>query len=348
MTRSMLERSGTAAALLFVALPVAAHHSYAPYDLKRTVTLEGVVTKFLWANPHVYIDVRAGNQGNGAVAWIVESLATGKLRNLGWSASSLAVGDHVVVTAHPAKNPNQKLVFGSAVLKADGTLLQMPQVNDQTPVSANPAVPFVAKDLSGRWQVQFDPSVVSRFVAPLKLPLTDKGIAAVKSFDPNKDIPGKDCKPFTVPYMMLFTPGGVEIELGKDVTTIRAGGAGGSVARTIHMNLDSHDKAPFGYQGHSIGRWEGNALVVDTTRFSDHRSGNAFGLPSGSQKHLIERFELSADKTRLTYTFTLDDPEYLAEPVMAKLVLRYRPDLPFVSTPCNLESARRYLDFIGR
>jgi hypothetical protein len=331
------------AALFLFALPLGAHHSYAPYDLDRTVTLDGVVTKFLWANPHVYIDVQTEDDGNEALTWTVESLSPVNMRNFGWSASALAAGDRVTVTVHPARDPERKIAFGQSVLKTDGTLLSMPNLRDRTPPTADPTTAFAAADLSGKWQVRWDLGVVSQFIPPLALSLTEKGAAAVESFDANLDIPGRDCMPFTVPYIMLFA-GLVNIELGEDVTVIRAA----EVERTVHMKLDAHDGAPFDGQGHSIGRWEDSVLVVDTTSFTDHRSGNAWGLPSGSQKHLIERFALSADRTRLDYTFTLEDPEYMAAPVTATLMLRHRPDLPFVTMPCDLESARRYLDFIKR
>jgi len=341
--RSILERSGLAATLVCVTLLANAHHSYTPYDLDRTVTVEGVVTKFLWANPHVYIDIdietESGADGHQILA--VEGLSPQSLRNLGWSASSLAPGDRVTATVYPARDPSKPIAFGSAVLKTDGTLLSMPHLRDRTPPADNPPTPFVADGLTGHWQQQFDMSVVSRFIGRLRLPLTDKGIAATESFDPNLDIPGRDCMSFTVPYTMLFT-NVVDIDVGDDIVSIRGGG----VERTIHMNLDRHDGVPLSYQGHSIGRWEGDTLVVDTTRFADHRSGNALGLPSGPRKHLIERFAPSADRTRFDYTFTLEDSDYLTEPVTARLAFSYRPDLPFETIPCDLEAARRYLEFV--
>ena len=60
--------------------------------------------------------------------------------------------------------------------------------------------------------------------------------------------------------------------------------------------------------------------------------------------HLVERFELNADGTSLSYTFTVEDPEYLAEPATATLKLLHRPDLEFLEIPCDLEAARQYLE----
>ena len=67
-------------------------------------------------------------------------------------------------------------------------------------------------------------------------------------------------------------------------------------------------------------------------------------MPSGSQKHLVERFELSADRTTLAYRFRLEDPEYLAAPFEGSAVWEHRPDLSYKAEECSLENARRYLE----
>ena len=68
------------------------------------------------------------------------------------------------------------------------------------------------------------------------------------------------------------------------------------------------------WEGHSIGRWEGETLVVDTTQFRDHPEGNGRGVPSGALKHMIERYSLSEDGRRVVIDVFLEDPEFLAEP----------------------------------
>ena len=61
-------------------------------------------------------------------------------------------------------------------------------------------------------------------------------------------------------------------------------------------------------------------LVIDTAHFAEHRRGNSVGgLASSREKHLMERLRLGDDKTYLSYTFRLEDPEYLAEPVTGTL-----------------------------
>jgi hypothetical protein len=339
---SLLKLSGLIVTLVFITRPVAAHHSGAIYDHERSVNLHGTVTRLRWANPHVYIELETKNDTGESVQWLIEGLSPSGMSHGGWSRQSLVPGEQVIVTGSPSRNPDRNMALGHTVTKEDGTLLEIPSLRSRLgPPPMDLPTPIVANSLSGRWATRWNPGVASGFLrARMLWSLTDKGIAAMDNYEVSMD-PAIDCVPEPIPYVMIF-PSGKSLEITETVTMIR-NELGGD--RNVHMNIDSHDGANFTDQGHSIGWWEGEVLVVDTTHFADHRRGLAFGgLASGPQKHLIEHFELSPDKTTMQYTYWLEDPEYLAEPTTGKLVLVYRPDRPFVNEPCDLESARRYLD----
>ena len=68
------------------------------------------------------------------------------------------------------------------------------------------------------------------------------------------------------------------------------------------------------WQGDSVGHWEGNTLVVDTTNFTDLTAYRG----SSEKLHLVERFTRTADD-RLTYQFTVDDPATWAKPWSAEV-----------------------------
>lgn len=89
-----------------------------------------------------------------------------------------------------------------------------------------------------------------------------------------------------------------------------------------------------------MGRWEGDALVVDTTNFTERIYA---GLASSARKHMVERWALSRDRRSLDYSFVLEDPEYLAEPVSGTYQWDYRPDLEPSGVECDLDLASRYL-----
>ena len=82
-----------------------AHHSIAgEFDVTKTVTLTGKVTKIEWTNPHarIYIDVA---QPNGTVVnWNVELAAVSALARNGWTRNALKIGDTVTVDGLHARS----------------------------------------------------------------------------------------------------------------------------------------------------------------------------------------------------------------------------------------------------
>ncbi|MGI9204022.1 MAG: DUF6152 family protein [Woeseiaceae bacterium] len=328
--------------LILAACPATAHHSGAIYDDGRDLNLHGTVAKIRWANPHVIVEIDVSGNTGETVRWAIEGLAPGGLRSAGWTPDSLKPGDQVVASGSPARNKNKKILLGHSIVKTDGSVLNMPNLRNRHGLPpVDQPTPLFAENLSGRWATRWDPVVASEFFgARAKWQLTDKGMAAMESYDSSMD-PGAKCIPEPIPYVMIF-PAGKKIDIGDQTSTIldEIG-----MNREIHMTIQSHEGADYSDHGHSIGRWEEDVLVVDTTHFTNHRRGLALmGLPSGKQKHLIERFELRPDKTSLQYTYWLDDPEYLAEPVSGQMEFVYRPDVPFFSEPCDIENARNHLN----
>ena len=77
-----------------------AHHSTAPFDMTRPSTVSGVVTKFVWANPHSYIELDANGDH-----WRLEIEAVILLRRYGWTKDSLKAGDKISCMGARAKDP---------------------------------------------------------------------------------------------------------------------------------------------------------------------------------------------------------------------------------------------------
>jgi hypothetical protein len=71
------------------------------------------------------------------------------------------------------------------------------------------------------------------------------------------------------------------------------------------------------WQGDSVGHWEGNTLVVDTTNFTNLTAFRG----SGEKLHLIERFTRTAEG-ELTYRFTVEDPTTWDKPWTAEILMR--------------------------
>jgi hypothetical protein len=104
-------------------------------------------------------------------------------------------------------------------------------------------------------------------------------------------------------YQIVQTPAHVVIfsELIHDARIVRIGGT----------HLSSHVQS---WLGDSIGRWEGDTLVVDTTNFSERTRFRS----SGARLHVVERFTRTSEAT-IDYTFTVDDPDTWASPWSAQV-----------------------------
>jgi Family of unknown function (DUF6152) len=347
-------RSTFAAACLLAAASAAAHHSPAAFDLSRQVKIVGTVASFEWANPHVYISVRDDADGR---TWRIELVSPSALRQYGWTAATLAQGDRVTVMASPSRTPERGTALLQSIEKA-GTVLYanaLPGTGATPPNAGSPSDPPQnaggtpqpggasaprAQTLAGTWATLPGPALGQLLGASAKLPTTPRGAAAISSFTDAAANPSRDCVPYGPPLYMIL-PVFRRIEIAGDAIVIR--GEEGSVDRTVHTNRSTHVGAAESLLGDSIGRFEGDALVVDTALFAEHEMGNAAGLPSSTRKHLAERFELTPDRDALTYTFTLEDPEYLTAPVQGTARWAYRPDVTFAPIACSLENARRFL-----
>lgn len=108
-----------------IALPsvVYAHHSFAIFDQTQTITLKGVVGRFVWTNPHVSIYFDA--PGPPPQQFKIETGSVNALSRTGWKADSIKAGDAAEVTFKPLKNgdPGGLLVeikIGDVVLNGGG------------------------------------------------------------------------------------------------------------------------------------------------------------------------------------------------------------------------------------
>jgi hypothetical protein len=131
----------------------------------------------------------------------------------------------------------------------------------------------------------------------------------------NKYDPVMTCQPLGVPRE---GPPRRIIQTDKDVIFIYTGGdAGGGYGeyRIIPTDGRKHSKDPnfeFTYLGDTVGRWEGDTLVLDSVGFTDATWLGRGGFFHSGEMHVVERFTRQGDV--LLYGVTVEDPEVLAEP----------------------------------
>ncbi|HEY1758166.1 MAG TPA: DUF6152 family protein [Bryobacteraceae bacterium] len=109
--------------LVFVAMPLAAHHSTAAeYDLSRVTIIQGVVTKVEWLNPHARFWLDVEGAAGSTIQWNVEMGSPNGLMRLGWTRSTIKPGDRITVDVSPAKDGTHHANARSVTL-ADGRVM---------------------------------------------------------------------------------------------------------------------------------------------------------------------------------------------------------------------------------
>ena len=88
-----------------------AHHSFsATYLEDQTVTVEGDIVQFLYRNPHSFVHLAAKDKDGSSGRYTIEWGGTGQLGAQGVTRESLKVGDHVIISGNPGRNPQDKRV----------------------------------------------------------------------------------------------------------------------------------------------------------------------------------------------------------------------------------------------
>jgi hypothetical protein len=129
-SRSAAPRLARAAgAIVGVVLAIAslgAHHSFAMFDMGRTVEYRGVVTEWMWKNPHVHFTVLV-KPGSGVDkkmvgTWDVEGGSIHIMMRQGWTLDSYKIGDPIRLVGHPRKDGSKGMSLFYAI-RRDGSRL---------------------------------------------------------------------------------------------------------------------------------------------------------------------------------------------------------------------------------
>jgi Family of unknown function (DUF6152) len=85
--------------------PAFAHHSQATYtDANGAISITGVVKKFEFTNPHSFIYLEVAGDGGAPKLWALEMQSVTHLKSIGWTNTTVKVGDSVTAIGRPAKN----------------------------------------------------------------------------------------------------------------------------------------------------------------------------------------------------------------------------------------------------
>lgn len=347
MTRNQQRWSFAAAALaaaLFLGGTAArAHHEItAKFDPTKPVELSGVVTYVDWRNPHVHVFVNV-KTGNKLDNWAIELESPTILEMDGWTSEILRPGDAIKVKGGRARDGSRQVWGGDDLRFANSGLAVFPTVSKPSTAAkasrptprwpdGKPALGGLPGTAQGFWT---DPSKTVLMEDGVDVKTSEWGLLAniedaakVAPFQPwalgvyklrqsrhlQEDPMFINCKPPGGPRQFQSRLG---IEFVEDKARQRIFvlmGSGNHNFRIIYtdpnrkqVGLQGGDDDNPLYFGRSLGKWDGDTLVVDTVDFNEDFWFTNGGLPHTSLLHLVERFTRT-DFDTLRYEVTVDDP----------------------------------------
>jgi hypothetical protein len=251
-----------------------------------------------------------------------------------------------------------------------------PRMRDGKPNLSAPALRAAngKPDLSGVWQAQgsqagealrvvsavrgsadlVDPGVdlqtVSKYVLniladfkPQEEPMRPEAAALFgqRAQTHGKDVPTSHCLPGGVPFSTLIAPFKM-IQTPAEIVVLPEDNNPPRQIYTDGRTLPA-DPEPT-WMGYSVGKWQGDTLVVDTIGFNDRTWLDAFGHPHSESMHIVERFRRS-DFGHMDVEVTIDDSKMYTQPFAVKFPARLLPDTDILESVCaENERDRSHLD----
>jgi hypothetical protein len=336
----------------------------ATYDTARQVKVKGPVISIDWVNPRAFFLVKT-EEGN----WEVEFGNPLDLERDGWKSSALRIGEVVSVEGYPAREPARQVFASSVVLVRTGAKLFTATKKPSQKAAHEPAPRWPdgrvrlgpAPGKRGYWGQASASALIDNTAG--NIPMNKDGLllhlsdaARVAPFQTwakalyeyrqrtlLRDDPYERCLPPGGPRQFQ-TPHGFQFieqrELGRILVLLGGGDRNWRIIYTDGRAQGQADEAVRGYYGNSVGRWDGDTLIVDTVGFNERFWFSAGGLPHTEALHLIERFT-RPDLSTLKYEVTIDDTRAYTRPWSAGWTIQWVPDEEIQEYFCeeNAESA---------
>jgi hypothetical protein len=121
-----MANKGIVAAMVGVfalSVPLFAHHGTASFDTTKTLMLKGVVTEYIWSNPHVIVKMDVKDDSGNVTQWVIEAWNPVTQTARGWTKNSFKAGDEVTADVTPAKNDRAVGEFRGRIV-VNGKVLQ--------------------------------------------------------------------------------------------------------------------------------------------------------------------------------------------------------------------------------
>src|SRR6185503_18611572 len=245
----------------------------------------------------------------------------------------------------------QKLAIAAAILLLpvslnaqwlDWRTPDIPRTADGKPnlTAPTPRTSTGKPDFSGIWQPELNPyrfSVILDLKDEVIFRPAAEAIFQGRVKDYRREDPVTNClpagpsEPINVMYRIIQTP--------ALIAMLYESGTGRY--RQIHMDGRQLPDDPYpSWLGYSIGRWDGDTLVVESTGFNDRTWLDRAGHPHSEKLRVTERLR-RVDFGHVQYQITFDDPETLTKPLTLSLPVSYRADTDMLENVCNENNRSR-------
>ena len=339
---------------LFCVQPALAHHSTAEYDAATYVEARGEVVSVLWRNPHVRFQVSTKAIDGNDKLWDVESTDLTRLDRAGLPRTLLEVGDVVTFAGNPSTRTERRMYVTNLLVSDGREILLRNNVRARWSadggVSTDSTSAGAVATRSGEAGNRFFgkvlvPSREGR--APDWLrdpPLTPAARAGKAAYDEVVDDPVLGCISPGMPRIMLRSgPYAVRfVERGTDLVLQNEWF---EIDRLIHMDGREPSAAePYTPLGYSVGRWDGEALVVTTTHI-DWPYFELYGLvgvPQSRAMRIVERFTPRDGNNTVQYDWSATDPNNFTQTIAYEnyVTFRWNSNVDFIPYDC-IEEERK-------
>lgn len=331
-----------------------AHHSHSSLNRDDVRLMSGVVTRYLWRSPHVYIKAEVRREDGSTVEYTMEMNNPMSMGRAGWDKNTWAAGDRIVWQGAHDRDTERAYMGLSWAEKEDGTRLYTDSREQKKYLVENglevPAylddsaeVPPAKKIGEGTWsRISANGGRFKNIYTPepaMDWPLTDLARQRVENFD-EADNPINRCVFNGPPRAVLSLP---KFQWQRtDDNTITIDRDLWPMKRVIHLDRDTPAGEPTTF-GHSVGWFDDEELHVRTTNFVGEEWALFWGIDSSDQLSMEERYWLSEGGLRLNVEFTITDPVMLREPVTLTHQWKKIPDSPIAHAECSLENANFFI-----
>ena len=337
-----MNKTGCKILLALLSTGAYAHHSTLGfYDPDEIIEIEGTVKSVSMRNPHVHFVVEVSNASGETVDWAIETSALSGLRSRGLDREFMSPGDRIRVVGEASRR-DQPAMWANNLLLEDGSEVVM----------ALYAAPYFTAERTGFLQAMYseaaerearesadgifrvwstvleDPS--RRLMFNGNYPMTEAAEAVQAEFDPvaasllecwKKGMPNLMVSP--LPMEFLRRGDDIVMRFEED-----------DAERLVHMTEGVVPPETHTLLGHSTGRWEEGALVVETVNI-DSPGFDGLGTPQSRELVAIERFSLIDDQDRLEYQLTVTDPITFTRPVEMTRYWIWRPEISVKPWDCE-------------